>query len=244
LCARATGNAGMGRGDPGLRFGGRPAGGWRRAGASGIVPRMSEVVRAISQSYDDYLALERETRTRYAWWQGHVYAMAGGTPVHAMLGAALVRELGNLSLACGCVVLSSDGKVRIEREDLSTYPDASVVCGPMERSEMDRNAITNPALIVEVLSEGTEGDDRGWKWEAYRALPSLRDYVIVSPWSKHIEVYSREGEHWVLREARAGESVPLTALSGRVAVDRVYAGIQPDARPERVAAQRDGRPAS
>lgn len=198
---------------------------------------MSEAARAMELSYDDYLALERESDTRYTWSHGYVYAMAGGTPVHAALAAAISRELGNIALGCGCVVYSSDGKVRVDAKDVTTYPDVSVVCGRAERSAKDRNAMTNPALLVEVLSENSERDDRGWKWTAYRELSSLRDYVIVSPWERRIEVYSREGDHWALREARAGGAVPLTALPGSLEVDRAYAGIELDPAPE-AAAQR------
>lgn len=182
-------------------------------------------------AYDDYLALERSSGLRYEWLDGRVYAMAGGTLAHGALAAALLRELGNLTLSCGCVAYSSDAKVRIEQTGLSTYPDGSVVCGRVEVSPRDRHAMTNPTILVEVLSESTEGYDRGEKWAHYRRLASLRDYVLVSQHTARIELYSREGDHWVLREAGAGESLALTGLDGTLSVDRVYAGITLDPVP-------------
>jgi Uma2 family endonuclease len=81
------------------------------------------------------------------------------------------------SHARGCQVFSSDAKVRVLATGLATYPDVSVVCGPIERDPDDPNAITNPSVLVEVLSASTEGYDRGAKFAHFRELPSLRDYV-------------------------------------------------------------------
>lgn len=177
-------------------------------------------------SYDDYLALERATGVRHEWLDGQVYAMAGGTLTHAELAAAVLRELGNLALLCGCRAFSSDAKVRVLATELATYPDASMVCGPIATDPTDRHAMTNPALLVEVLSENTEKYDRGEKFAHYRRLASLKDYVLVSQHTRRIEVYSREGDHWALRVAEAGGSAPLTALDGALSVDRVYAGVE------------------
>ncbi len=118
-------------------------------------------------------------------------------------------------------------KIRVQKTELATYPDVSVVCGPLERDPDDPHALTNPALLVEVLSDGTEGYDRGAKFDHYREIPSLRDYVLVSQHERLVEVFSREGDHWVLRVAGPGGSVPLTAtLGGSLSVERVYEGVE------------------
>lgn len=162
---------------------------------------------------------------RHQFLDGRAYAMAGGTLAHGALSAAMARELGLLALRCGCVVYSSDAKVRIEPTGLATYPDVSVVCGALETSPVDRNAMSNPTVLVEVLSAGTEGFDRGTKWRHYRRLDSLRHYLLVAQDEARIELFSREGGLWVLREAGPGESLHLEALGGALEVDRVYAGI-------------------
>lgn len=176
-------------------------------------------------AYEDYLALERATDQRHEWLEGQVYAMAGGTLTHAELSAAVAAELRALALPCGCRVYSPDGKVRVLATGLATYPDASVVCGPVVTAPDDPHAMTNPALLVEVLSDGTEAYDRGDKAAHYRHLASLKDYVLVSQHTRRVEVYSRAGDHWTLRVAEAGQSAPLTALDGALSVDRVYAGV-------------------
>jgi len=178
--------------------------------------------------YEDYLALEQATDQRHEWLDGQGYAMAGGTPLHGELAISVGSELRGIALSCGCRVFSSDVKVRVLATKLATYPDLSVVCGALQTSPQDDNALTNPALLVEVLSDGTERYDRGDKFAHYRHLPALKDYVLVSQHTRRIEVYSREGDHWTLRIAEAGQAVALTAMDGSLSVDRVYAGITLD----------------
>lgn len=186
----------------------------------------AEAALSSNVSYADYLAMERVSDVRHEWYNGRTYAMAGGTIAHGELASSMQRELGTLALACGCRVFSSDVKIRVLATGLATYPDASMICGPLRRDPADPDAITNPTLIVEVLSDSTEGYDRGEKARHYRQIPSLRDYVLVSQHEPRIEVYSREGDHWALRAVEAGEAIALTALVGALVVDRVYQGVE------------------
>jgi Uma2 family endonuclease len=185
--------------------------------------------------YAAYLDIERESGRRHEWLDGQVYAMAGGSLSHSALAVAVAAELRSLSRASGYQVFSSDAKVRVIATGLATYPDVSVVCGPIERDREDPNAITNPSVLVEVLSASTEGYDRGAKFAHFRELPSLRDYVLVSQHERRIEVYSRDAQGlWVLREARAGGEVPLSALGGAtLVIDHVYEGVELEPRPAR-----------
>ncbi len=177
--------------------------------------------------YDAYLSIERETDRKHEWLDGRVYAIAGGTLEHSQLSTQMIVELSRLAAACGYRVFNSDAKVRVLATKLATYPDASVVCGAVERDPDDRNAIVNPAVLVEVLSDGTEAYDRGEKFQHYRRVPSLRDVVFVSQHKPYVEVYSRDAsDRWVLSTAGAGERVVLTALDGAIDVDRVYADVE------------------
>ncbi len=180
-----------------------------------------------------YLELERAEGRKLEWFGGRVYAMAGGTLAHAELAAAMIAELRALVHPKGCRVYTSDAKVRVVATGMATYPDVSVVCGTVARDRDDANAMTNPIVLVEVLSEGTEAYDRGDKFAHYQELPSLQHYVLVSQYEARIEVYTRADDGWVLRAARAGGQAELSALGGAVSVDRVYAGImlEPPPRP-------------
>lgn len=183
---------------------------------------MVEVARAPRLSYSEYLAMERTSETKHEYVNGAVYAMAGGTTEHGRLAMSLGRLLGNALDGRRCVTFSSDVRVRISATGRSTYPDLSVVCGGLERAPDDPDAITNPTVIVEVLSDSTEGSDRGDKFAHYRRLPSLQQYVLVSQTAPRIEVFTRQGEAWVLTEATAGETLRLASLDIALAVDEVY----------------------
>ncbi|WP_258182782.1 Uma2 family endonuclease [Enhygromyxa salina] len=175
-------------------------------------------------SYADYLAAEEASETKHEFLRGQVYAMAGGTPEHAGLAGAVIAELSAALRGRPCRVFSADLRVRIEATDLSTYPDVTVICETLERSELDANAATNPTVIVEVLSDSTEAYDRGEKFAHYRRLPSLREYVLVSQREPRIESYFKNAAGvWVLSEAGAGETLALASLDGvSLATDLVY----------------------
>lgn len=175
-------------------------------------------------TYADYLEAEEASDTKHEYLRGESYAMAGGTPEHAALMAAIIRRLGNALDDHPCRVYTSELRIRIEATDLTTYPDVSVVCGPLARSKLDRNAITNPILIVEVLSDSTEAYDRGEKFDHYRQLPSLREYLLVSQRRPKLESYRKNEQGiWMLSEAGAGQTLTLAAVEGvRLDVDLIY----------------------
>ena len=187
---------------------------------------MGDAARATELSYEEYLALERETDLRHEWVDGVAYAMAGGTPAHSRLAAQMIVELARILGDGPCGVHTSDLKVRPKGSRFATYPDVAVVCGDVETHPDDPNAVLNPTVLVEVLSDSTESWDRTGKFRRYRKLPSLRDYVLVSQHERRIEVYSRRDDGvWELREAGDGESVPLSAFQRAIEVERVYRGV-------------------
>jgi Uma2 family endonuclease len=118
--------------------------------------------------------------------------MAGGPRRHNALASRVSAAL-ETSRKAGCVAFQSDQKIRVLATGRATYPDASMVCGPIEGDPADTTnaTITNPTLLVEVLSPTTEQDDRGAKWQHYQLLPSLREYVLVSQTEPRIERYVR-----------------------------------------------------
>lgn len=180
-------------------------------------------------TYAEYLALEENSGGKHEWLDGVVYdmaalGMAGGTPDHAGIMAAVAISLGVQLRGKRCRVFSADLKVRVRETGLSTYPDLSVVCGRLEIDPDDKNAATNPVLIVEVLSDSSEAYDRGEKFAHYRRIPSLQEYVLVSQRSPRIEVFRKnEAGKWVLaEEAVSGQTAPLASIACALSVDEVY----------------------
>ncbi|UJR86783.1 Uma2 family endonuclease [Sandaracinus amylolyticus] len=174
-------------------------------------------------TYDEYLALESRSDVKHEFVRGEVFAMAGGTPEHAALSAAVIAGLSVALRGKPCRVYSSDLRVRVRETDLATYPDVAVVCGALETSPDDRHAVTNPVVLVEVLSESTEAHDRGAKFAHYRHLTTLQEYVLVAQTERRIEVYRRnERDRFELIEAGAGETIELASLGVTLRVDDVY----------------------
>ncbi len=179
-------------------------------------------------AYDAFLAMEAASDERHEWVDGVVYAMSRGSPEHGRLAGRVIARMLTPLLDEGCEIFSSDTAIFIEASRHHTYADASVVCGPLiTRTVHDKNgrsigeAVVNPAIIVEVLSEATERYDRDGKFEAYQKLLSLEQYVLVSQGDRRIEVRTRQGDGWHVLVAGAGE---VLAIHGRsVSVDAIYA---------------------
>ena len=148
--------------------------------------------------------------------------MAGGSPEHARLAANVIGKLRAALRGRPCAMFTSDARVRIEATDRATYPDVTVVCGRLEHAPEDPHSITNPVVIVEVLSDATEADDRGEKFTHYRRLVSLREYLLVSQRARRLEVYRRRDDRWLLDEAGAGETLRLDSIDVALSVDEIY----------------------
>jgi Uma2 family endonuclease len=177
----------------------------------------------IRYTYAEYLALEASSNVKHEFLDGQIYAMAGGTPEHAALAAAVIGLLFPELRRGRCRAHDADLRVRVPSTGLATYPDVTVVCGPIERDERDEQAVTNPTLIVEVLSRSTEVYDRGDKFEHYKTLPSLRQYVLVSHRERCVEVWTRDaGGGWTSAVAREGEVARLDSVGARLDVSELY----------------------
>lgn len=185
---------------------------------------MATQTPAARMTYEEYLALEASSSIKHEYIRGAVYAMSGGTPTHAGVQAAVIMALGRGLRGKTCRVFSSDLSVRVEATDSTFHPDVTVVCGKLETSARDKNAVVNPKAIIEVLSESTEAYDRGAKASHYRQIPTLSEYVLVAQAERLVEVYRRnERGRWELAvEARAGD-VPIEGLGVVLTIDELYA---------------------
>jgi len=160
---------------------------------------------------------------RHEFLAGQIYAMAGGTPEHGTYAANLIGILTAHLADRPCRVQTSDVRIRVRATGLDTYPDASVVGGSAERDAGDPNAITNPVVLVEVLSASTEEYDRGEKLEHYQRIESLREVVFVAHDQRRIDVVRRAaGGSWQTVSGTSGESLMLDSIGCSIAVDAVY----------------------
>ena len=176
-------------------------------------------------SAEQYLAWERTQLDRHEFFRGEVFEMAGGRLRHNALSAAMILELGIAHRGTGGRVLSGDQRIAARPGEHYVYADASVVHGRLELEPGTNDVLLNPSVIVEVLSASTERYDRGPKWESYRTLPSVTDYLLVSQTAPRIEHYRREaGADWHYRVAEAGDRVVLSS-GAAIDVSVVYEGV-------------------
>jgi len=176
----------------------------------------------------EYLELERHAEFKSEFFQGEMFAMSGGTPLHSQIATNLAAEFRNRLKGRRCIPYNSDLRLKVETTGLLTYPDLSVVCGPVQFAAGTDDTVVNPTVIVEVLSDSTEAYDRGKKFENYRLMPSLREYLLVSQKEPRIDQFIRqENEQWLLREAAGLEAMlALPALEIKISLAEVFAGVE------------------
>lgn len=156
-------------------------------------------------TYDEYLAFERDSATKHEFANGEIYAMAGGSLRHSALTSRISAALES-ARPSDCIAFQSDMRLRVLATGRATYPDASMVRGPIQLDPADPSGttITNPSLLVEVLSPSTEEVNRGSKLEDYQRIPSLQEYVLVSQHPR-VEIYRRlSSGSWEYRDVREG----------------------------------------
>ncbi len=175
-------------------------------------------------TFDQYLELEEKADFKSEYRAGEVFAMSGGTEVHARLGARIARLLDQV-IGSACRVYNSDLKLYVASVNESMYPDAMALCGEPEFYKNRKDVIVNPTLVVEVLSPSTKYYDGSFKTRAYRTIPSLQHCLLIDSESVYLQLSSRYGDHWMLTElterSRHLEIGDLMALM----LEEVYDGI-------------------
>ncbi len=172
---------------------------------------------------EEYLALERESPTKSEYVNGRIYAMGGASRRHNLISGNIFARLRTQLSGRPCEAYVNDMRVKVDATGLYTYPDVAVVCGQAKLEDDHFDTLLNPTLIVEVLSRSTEAYDRGEKFAHYRQLESLREYVLVAQDRLRVELYTRQGEQWVLSEFSTVDSIaPLESIGCTLAVHDVY----------------------
>lgn len=185
---------------------------------------MVQLAHDVRYPFAEYIRFERTSNVKHEYLQGHIYAMAGGTPEHAALAAAVSGMLFAQLRGQPCRPYSSDLRVRAGK--LVTYPDVTIICGAVMGDPEDANTALNPTVVVEVTSPTTETYDRGEKLAYYKTIVTLQGIVFVSHAEPRLEEWRRVGAEWTQNEARSGEAIALPSVGCTLPVDDVYASVQ------------------
>ena len=171
----------------------------------------------------EYLEIELAAESRSQFIDGVMYPMPGARVAHIKISGNLVRAIGTQLLGRPGFVFNNDMRVAVDLEEFHTYPDVGVVAGEPLLLENTFDTLLNPAVLIEILSPSTEADDRGPKFERYKRLESLREYVLVAQDRVDVERYSRRGEEWVsTRLESLAASLRLESIGVDVPLREVY----------------------
>lgn len=176
---------------------------------------------------EEYLALERAAEYRSEYHNGEMYAMAGTSRKHNIISLGIAATLHFAFRDKGCSVYHSDLRVRIEKYNRFFYPDVVVACDEQEFMDDELDTLLNPILIIEVLSKSTESFDRGQKFQFYRAIPTLQEYVLVAQDRINVEKFEKNADGlWILSEANElDQCIHLNSVDFKLNLNDIYAEI-------------------
>ncbi len=175
---------------------------------------------------EQYLAIERAAEFKSEFLDGVMYAMSGGSPRHADLHGNIYAALHAMLRGSQCKPYNSDLRVRVSSR-MYAYPDVSVVCGKLQLADEQKDILLNPIVIFEVLSPSTEQYDRGEKFQLYRTIASLREYVLVDQTKVRVEQYIyQDASTWILRDHQGLDAeLKLGSISASLPLHLIYDGV-------------------
>ncbi len=177
---------------------------------------------------EEYLAIERKAEYKSEYFNGEMFAMSGASERHVSIVANIMYLLVGQLRRRPCKAYASDMRVRVSPTGLYTYPDVVVVCGQPQFADDQRDTLLNPTLIVEVLSESSKDYDRGGKFEHYRSLASLNEYVLIAQDKYHVEHFVRQPDNrWLLSETNwLEDTIHLSSIDCDLALIEVYDKVE------------------
>ncbi len=175
-------------------------------------------------SIEEYLEMENAAMEKHEYYKGEIFAMSGASARHNVISSNLMISLGILLKGKTCKPYGSDMRIHIPENTLFTYPDISIICGDVISSNEDENTAVKPTVIIEILSPSTRNYDRGEKFMLYRAIPALKDYLLVDSQSIHVEHFAINKEGlWQLKEYnKIDEEIFIETLNVKLLMEDVY----------------------
>ena len=179
-------------------------------------------------SEEEYLASEKEATEKHEFFEGEIFAMSGAERPHVRIAMNMSANLYNRLKGSPCFPYGSDMRLHIPENTLYTYPDISIYCKEPQESELDNASFILPTIIIEILSPSTRNYDRGDKFKLYRAIPSLKEYIMVDSESISVEAfYLNEKGNWELNELRHLEDLlNFYSLNISLSVSEIYSGLK------------------
>lgn len=173
----------------------------------------------------EFVEWENAQPDRHEFWRGEVFAMVGARRSHGCVVANVMRHLGNQLAGSPCRAFNEGMKLQVA-DDAIFYPDVFVTCDAADlRTDM---IFRSPTLVIEVLSPTTQAYDRSEKFAAYRRLVSLKEYALIDPESRRVEVFRKNADGlWVFHDFSEDPAMDLASVQCQVALADVFDGVDP-----------------
>jgi len=189
---------------------------------------MSAMPKQHKLTVDEYFAIEEKAERKSEFFNGEMFLVAGASRQHNALTRNLTAALHLRLMSSNCRVFVADQRVKIDRTGLYTYPDLLIVCGTPEYASENPNTLTNPKVVIEVLSNSTERYDRTTKFRQYKKLNSVQEYVLVSQDEPLIERFTRQSDGTWAQTDFVGMDVDMTfaTVKASVPLSEVYFEVE------------------
>jgi len=177
---------------------------------------------------EEYLAKERLAEYKSEFYKGEIFAFAGASKEHNTIVINLILKLAPQLRKRNCEIYSNDMRVKVNATGLYTYPDVVVVCGESQFEDDENDTLLNPMVLIEVLSPSTENYDRGAKFEHYRNIDSLSDYILVAQDKSHVEHYVRQSDRiWLFSEYKlVKDKFQIQSIDCELTVEEIYEKVE------------------
>lgn len=179
-------------------------------------------------SVEEYLKIEANSEEKYEYYDGVILAMAGGTLNHGLICGNIFGEFRTIlkNKKRNCKAINSEIKLHISSKNAFLYPDAMVICGDIKKSSVNPNAVTNPLVIVEVLSKSTANYDRGDKFFLYKQIEILQEYILIEQEKAQIDIYERKSDLWkITRVLGLQNDLEIHSLGIKIPLTDIYQDI-------------------
>ncbi len=185
---------------------------------------MGQAAEKLAMTPEEFLEWETLQDERYEFVDGEVFCHAGARKSHNLVAGNIFGALHTFLKGSPCTAFISDMKLRVDAADAFFYPDVMVTCD--ERDARADLQLEHPTLIVEVLSDSTAAYDLGRKFEYYRLIPELQEYLLIEPERQRIYHYRKSsGEEWLLRDLLPGEPLPLSSIGCVLSQNDIFEGV-------------------
>jgi len=192
---------------------------------------MDEIVNEPAVAYqkrrytvEEYLEMEKEATVKHEYYQGEIFAMYGASYKHNILFSNIFLAVGNKLKGKLCRIFGSDMRMNIPENSLFTYPDISIYCNVIKHIDIDEETFILPTVIIEILSPSTKNYDRGKKFNLYKDIPLLREYIMIDSESVSVEAYYiNEEKNWVLNQHKEiSDTLTFVSMGFDVVLSDIY----------------------